>query len=588
MESKIRHPSSAPIAPVQSRACERSNHGEMMTSQSQKKPLDVNLAPPRETATAERGGEDSVLKQKKGTILTCAGGTYAQPENIRKMLCFMEDGRLFIAKQHAFDPHVSGFKALLSRTKTPFEIIPVSTPLIESLYKNNGGQDDRQENSQNQQSAKDLFVRAVKMRTSDIHIRVNERTGTKILFRIHNDLEFIEEHTYVYGDQFCSTIYQAMTDVSDATFKPNARQDARISNRTKLPEQLDGIRIATSPQVDGYIMVCRLLYNDANESASLKELGFTESQERTIELAKRRPTGINIIAGPTGSGKSTTLQRTLTGIIKETQGRKHIITVEDPPEYPILGAVQTPVTNADTEEERSVQFQLAIKAVMRLDPDIIMIGEMRDKPSVRLALQAAMTGHNVWTTLHANNAIAIIDRLCDLGVPLEVVTDSSIISSLTCQRLLKVLCDDCKIPISQVMERYKESDLRRIMSAVPSMDFVHVKGVGCKHCNHTGITGRTVVAETIITDQKIMTLLRDQKRIEVLDYWRTEQHGISMLEHALIKVEQGLTDPFDAEDVVGPLSMAAIEKDHRIQHSEIQSALGSDPVDELYTSDFNN
>jgi type II secretory ATPase GspE/PulE/Tfp pilus assembly ATPase PilB-like protein len=510
----------------------------------------------------------------RGSIpLTANGQVYSLPEHVQKIVCFMEDGRLFVSKTHVHDTNVTAFKALLHRTGITFEEHLVTIQVIESLYSNaatKGARDD----SRNQHLAKQLFDDAVKLRASDIHIRVSELRGCQIFFRVHNDLEFQAEHPYSFGQQFCSTIYQAMADVSDSTFKPNARQDARISKRSNLPPKLDGIRVATSPQVDGYIMVLRLLYNDTNDSTSLEDLGFSHAQSRTLTLAKKRPTGINIISGPTGSGKSTTLQRILTGIIKEHAGRKHVITVEDPPEYPIPGAVQTPVTNADTEHERSIQFQLAIKSAMRLDPDVIMIGEMRDTPSVRLALQAAMTGHQVWTTLHANNALAIIDRLMDLGTALEVVTDSSIISSLSCQRLLKVLCPHCKEPLSDTMNRYKEADLKRIMS-VTALDNVFVTGGGCEHCNHTGIVGRTVVAETIITDQRLMQYIRAHDRIGAIGYWLHDQEGRTMLQHSIDKINQGMTDPFSAEEVVGPLTMGMIEQDHTIQHSEISNAVDS-------------
>ena len=136
----------------------------------------------------------------------------------------------------------------------------------------------------------DLFREAVEQRASDIHIRVSKRERTRIFFRVHNDMEFVHENTYEFGERLCSTIYQAMADVADATFETISRQDARISDKAKLPEKIDCIRIATAPQVEGFIMVLRLLYND--------------------------------------------------------QGRKHIITVEDPPEYPILGVSPTVVLRA--------------------------------------------------------------------------------------------------------------------------------------------------------------------------------------------------------------------------------------------------
>lgn len=559
----------------------RSNSDKTLTNfsemRSKRDEIDVHSEPPGLNPNlAQKGASFMTTTTSSGgsVPLTATGGRYSIPENVQKILCLMDDGRLFISKTHIHDAHVTSFKALLHRTNVKYEEHLVTIHVIQSLYSNASGKNSARDSSRNQHLAKQLFDDAVKLRASDIHIRVSEQRGCQIYFRIHNDLEFQAEHPYGFGQQFCSTIYQAMSDVSDSTFKTNARQDARISKRTNLPAKLDGIRVATSPQVDGYLMVLRLLYNDTNDSTSLLDLGFSNAQSRTLALAKKRPTGINIIAGPTGSGKSTTLQRVLSGIIKEHSGRKHVITVEDPPEYPIPGAVQTPVTNADTEAERSVQFQLAIKSAMRLDPDIIMIGEMRDTPSVRLALQAAMTGHQVWTTLHANNALAIIDRLMDLGTALEVVTDSSIISSLTCQRLLKVLCPHCKTPFEDAMDRYSEIDVKRVMSVTP-IDNVYVTGSGCSHCNNTGIIGRTVVAETIITDQRLMQHIRNHDRIGAIGYWLGDQEGRTMLQHTIDKINSGLTDPFVAEEVVGPLTMGLIEQDHSIQHSEIGSAIGS-------------
>jgi len=181
----------------------------------------------------------------------------------------------------------------------------------------------------------------------------------------------------------------------------------------------------------------------------------------------------------------------------------------------------------------------------------------------------------VWTTLHANNALAIIDRLMDLGTALEVVTDSSIISSLSCQRLLKVLCPHCKKRLLDAMDRYSEADLKRIMS-VTKLDNLYVTGEGCEHCNHTGIVGRTVVAETIITDQRLMQFVRAHDRIGAISYWLNEQEGRTMLQHCIDKVNQGITDPFAAEEVVGPLTMGIIEEDHTIQHSEISNAVAPD------------
>lgn len=498
-----------------------------------------------------------------GVPLTAPGGKYHVDAQLREMLCFMEDGRLFVSKSHAFNPHVKGFVARLQRLNVPHHVMSVDLSVIAKAYESAGtAGSGKATSSEMQGKAREMFQRAVKLRASDIHIRVSTRQKTQIFFRIHGDLEFMEEHPHEFGHQLCSTIYQAMADVADATFETLSRQDARISERKKIPEGLDGIRIATSPQVNGYVMVLRLLYNDAAETLDPRALGYSGEQSDAIELLKRRPTGINIIGGPTGSGKSTTLQRVLAAIIKESEGRKHIITVEDPPEYPIIGAVQTPVTNADTEEERSKAFQSAIKAAMRLDPDVMMLGEMRDQPSASLAIQAAMTGHQVWTTVHANGALAIINRLIDLGVPLELVTDPSIITGLICQRLLKTLCPKCKAPLARVADRYQKTDLERVLSVV-QIDAVYVRGDGCEECRMSGTNGRTVVAEIVVTDERLMSLLRERDRVGALNYWRTELHGITMLDHAILKIKAGLVDPFHAETVVDSLSLAVARGDGR-------------------------
>lgn len=493
-------------------------------------------------------------------------------DEARQYLYYRPDGRLLVSKTHRFNRLVQSFIARLQRLNMPYQQEFVDLQVISQMREAvNSAANDR-DASDMQRAAKELWEQAVQLRASDVHIRVSSVTNTSIHMRIHGDIEFVAEHTYEWGSQFCTTIYQAIADVADSSFEPLSRQDARIANRARIPAGLDGIRIATTPQVDGFVMVLRMLYNDTVDSYDLDRLGYQVNQCHAIELMKRRPTGINIIAGPTGSGKSTTLQRVLGSIIKDTGGRKHVITVEDPPEYPIPGAVQTPVTNAETEEERSTAFQAAIKAAMRLDPDIIMIGEIRDTASATLAVRAAMTGHQVWSTVHANTAFGALDRLLDLGVPLEMLTDHTIITGLVCQRLVKLLCPHCKVAFRDAMDRYSHADVQRIMS-VANVENVFVGGNGCEHCRGTGTIGRTVLAETVITDAKMMVFIRKRNRIGALDYWKREQGGKTMLGHALESIQLGLIDPFAAEDIVGPLNMDAIESDHSINPAEIQSAV---------------
>lgn len=507
-------------------------------------------------------------------ILTAPGGEFELDPQIREMIAYLADGRLLISKSHAFNPHVRAFTSRLQRLGRPANLQQVDMKVIADYYA--AANDDnvaknQATSSRTQTDAMEIFRRAVTRRASDIHIRVSQKQRTQIYFRVLGDIEFIEEHPYDYGLKLCSTIYQTMSDVSDAVFEVRSHQDARIADKTKLPVGLDGIRIATTPQVDGVVMVLRLLYDDTDDAKGLESLGYKKNQEDSVRYMRRRPTGINIIAGPTGSGKSTTLKHILAAIHAETEGRKHIITVEDPPEYTIVGAVQTPVTNAETEAERSKAFLKAIRAALRLDPDVIMIGEIRDAPAAALAIQASMTGHQVWTTVHANNALAIIDRLIDLGISRDLIADPTIVSGLICQRLVQRLCDHCKVPLADVLGNYERDEQDRMMGAI-SVTNAYVQGSGCPHCDEVGLVGRVAIAETIVTDHTLMNFIRANDKRGAIDYWRRDQGGKSMAEQAIVLVNQGIVDPFKVEEEIGPLTAVRIESDHRVTSEEMRNA----------------
>ncbi len=487
-------------------------------------------------------------------VLSCSGDLQASAEE-GKLLCLLSDGRLLVAAGQSMNPHVLSYCARLDRIGYSYKPVVGSFELISTLYEAAGEHRGvRVEHTKMQATAKDLLKRACAARASDIHIRVR-KTGTEIYFRIHNDLVRVFGHTRDYGERLLATLYAAMTTVSDNAYKPNERQDASIGDRDKLPDMLYGVRIATAPTNEGSVMVLRLLYNDAGDHVDLQPLGFSQQQAGLLQVLKDQPIGMNIISGPTGSGKSTTLQRILMGELQESNGALHVITIEDPIEYPIPAAVQTPVTNASTEEERSRLFSSAIANALRLDPDTIMIGEVRDRASAQSALRAAMTGHQVWTTVHANNAIAIIDRLVDLGLPLEMVADHSVITGLISQRLIKLLCPSCKKRLQQHEDELPEAVLRRVKRAVgAAIGNVHIAGPGCGTCGGHGTIGRTVVAEVVIPDARFFEYVRTGQKVMALEYWTTEQQGHTLLDHAVDKIAAGLVDPRMAERTVGHLT----------------------------------
>ncbi|MGN6668720.1 MAG: GspE/PulE family protein [Trinickia sp.] len=487
-------------------------------------------------------------------------GPLAASEQERKFLCLLDDGRLLVAEGHEMNPFVLSYCARLNRINHLHTQKLVSLEAVRAAYRSargEGGVSELIEHTEMQVAAKELIARACRERASDIHIRV-QKFNSVTYFRIHNELVRMGEQPRYFGERLLATFYSAMASVADNTYKPTERQDASIADRDKLPEQLFGVRIATAPTSEGNVMVLRLLYNDAGDATDLTDLGFTAAQAADMAVLRQHPEGMNIISGPTGSGKSTTLQRVLTELIRETAGGAHVITVEDPVEYPIPGAVQTPVVNASGEEARSAAFSAAIANSMRLDPDTIMIGEIRDRASAQIALRASMTGHQVWTTVHANSAIAIVDRLVDLGLPLSMVADETIVSGLISQRLVKVLCSHCKQRFVDVAHELDAALMERVRRAVGGrLQAVCVTGEGCEHCRGRGTLGRTVVAEVIRTDAQFFSLLRTQGKAAAADYWRRALDGQTVMDHTIQKVASGLVDPRMAERVVGRLLPSA-------------------------------
>ncbi|SFV05776.1 GspE/PulE family protein [Pseudoduganella namucuonensis] len=499
-----------------------------------------------------RGGCDF-----SGAAVASRTGVFEASGEEKKLLCLLSDGRLLVAEGQSLNPHVLSYQARLEKMHRPFQVVFTKIETIARTYQGGvagGGAERHEAHSMMQVTAKDLLSKACGARASDIHIRV-KKNCTEILFRIHNDLVPAGSQTREYGERLLATLYGAMTSVSDNSYKPMERQDAAISDRDKLPPRLYGVRIATAPTSEGMVMVLRLLYNDAGDNVDVRPLGFSDTHAALLQQLKEQPIGMNIISGPTGSGKSTTLQRILSGEIIEAEGKLHVLTVEDPVEYPIDGAVQTAVTNASSEADRSRQFAAAISNAMRLDPDVIMIGEMRDAASAQNALRAAMTGHQVWTTVHANSALAIVDRLVDLGLALSLVADHTIITGLISQRLVKVLCQHCCKPLVEHPHELPPAAYARVQHAVGGhMHRVRIAGPGCEHCKQQGTIGRSVIAEVIVPDDQFFKYIRAGEKTEAMAYWLHELGGKTIREHAIEKIAAGLVDPRMAEKVVGHLS----------------------------------
>ena len=261
--------------------------------------------------------------------------------------------------------------------------------------------------------------------------------------------------------------------------------------------------------------------------------------------------------GPTGSGKSTTLQRNMIKLLQEKNYEINLITVEDPPEYPIPGARQMPVTNANTEEEKDEQFTKALSAALRSDPDVMMVGEIRTLSAAQLTFKGALSGHGMWTTLHANSAPAILTRFRDMGVETFKLLDPELIKGLISQRLFRKLCPHCRKSVKEMLD---EPQVKRLKTALGDfgVENTFVRGPGCKYCNNTGIKGRMSVPEIVLPDAMFLELMIKGETRKAIDYWTSDLGGRTLKDAAIERMLKGYIDLDEVERWCGLLDQRPV------------------------------
>ena len=505
----------------------------------------------------------------QGDVLTAPGGSLNTTDRQRMVTAFLADGSLLVNKGNPLSPESMEVREALKRSgrqiRTEYLVdLDIIRKVHEAAEKRasgpRAGRRGGEALQQMQRELLDIVAEAAARRASDIHIKV-ERFEAIIRMRADGVMETVRQVPSGWAADLLAAAFN-MADASDASYRNLEYQGARISEiRTPLPEGVQSIRLQFNPLPNGgRYLIARLLYatSAADTGGDVDTLGYTKVHVQQLIRMRRKPYGINIISGPTGSGKSTTLLRVLTATMRETRDQKNVITIEDPPEYVIVGAAQLPVLNAQTDEERKEKFRGAIAASLRSDPDIIMIGEIRDTASAGLAFQAAQTGHQVYASLHANTAVDILDRLRDMNVELYKLGDPTLMTGLIGQRLIRRLCPRCKISFAEGLkknllepelvrevERVAGDRLRMVCVANPEPP----KECGCRG----GFAGREVIAETIAPDLEFMKAIRKGDKEAAVEHWLAKLDGISMLEHAAQKMVRGLCDPRDVVDRAGEL-----------------------------------
>lgn len=504
------------------------------------------------------------LIEKAGNLLTGPGGILERRPEQREIMALFESGLLLVSKFHVDDPHISSFVGLLRRKGMTVDVVTSDLGLISKCYdeRDEGGSEGVVRADDEATSMQKDIVRFIgecaRLKASDAHIVVDP-TSTRVRLRVDGILRDYTEWRSAYGADFCAAAF-AMADASDASYQPYEYQAARISDTSvRLPAGVQALRLQFNPlSYGGRHLVMRFLYRSSGNVGDVDTLGYAQKQIFQIKRIRATPMGINIVAGPTGSGKSTTLQRILTTLMRERKNEISVFTVEDPPEYVIAGAQQMPVTNASTAEERKEKFNAAIRAALRSDPDVIMIGEIRDHESAKLAFEAAMTGHQVWATLHAVDCLTIISRLKDIGVDEYKLFDPAVFTGLIGQRLLRALCNNCKIPVRQARDQgeIKDDLWERIVEVFGrDLDGIYHQGKGCSACGNSGCKGRSVVAEVLLPDDSFMEQMRAENKVGARRYWIDSLSGLTMLGHGILKAAAGEVSPEEVERMLGLLEL---------------------------------
>lgn len=558
---------------------------------------------------------DDNLKKSLAIIST----SYIEGDNTYSAYHFIGKRSALLAKT----PSDIRIKLLASNNKVFITVADEDGKLVDEIYKTakEGVREDDKDYSNSEGISKevnDLFIKAVRNGVSDIHLEVRKgfaKVRARINGRISNfySTAFAESTGLEWG----RVIYQVMSSISNATFNPKIQQDALVvgifgdsDSKTKLR-----VRVATNPsEPAGFDMTMRLLIiQDSKKPVTLEQLGYNKKLTHSIRLAISQPVGLTIIAGTTGSGKSTTLQNILLSKINERNGEIKVITVEDPPEYFIPGSTQVPVIR-DEKGNAEQGFAKAIKAAMRSDPDIIMVGEIRDNQSASLTVQAVQSGHQVYSTIHAQSALGILPRIENLGVGRDILGNPEFISGLIYQKLLPVLCQHCSIKLVDdnipnkyslekiiadnnfiteselykilsnkknktnvvrylqdikklnsiqaefIFEEYrqknpeeeKEAFLTRLNEYYGDITKINVRfqGDGCSHCK-LGVSGRTVVAEIVRPDIYMLDLITQKRDSELLTYWKKTLGGKYAAEDAYDRIKDGIVSPLSVEEELG-------------------------------------
>ena len=502
-------------------------------------------------------------------LLTATGAILELPRDTQSLIAYFTGGEIIISRTHRYDGRVLAFLDLLHRRgRVMREPFYSDLALISNIYKSNemriggAGRSRLDFDNQMQKDFVDIIAKAASQKVSDVHIEVADQTT--IFFRIDGSMQPVMEYNSQWGESFVRAAF-ASSDMSNANYAQNEYQSAQKDGRTPLrgtkdlylPSGVLGVRMQFNPIAFGSrYVVMRLLYDNPSEGIKTEQ-EFGPYEQRLLARMRSFPTGLVIVAGPTSSGKSTTLVRNMSMMLRERNYEINMITVENPVEQKIFGARQMPVVNTTNEEQRDEKYVEALAAALRSDPDTLMVGEIRTLAAAELTVRGALSGHNVWTTLHANSAMAALTRLLDLGVEPFKLKEETLMRGLVSMRLFKKVCPHCREPLANHPER---GAYHRVMDAYGEIGLrqVYQRGPGCEHCKGTGNIGRIKAGEIIITNSKFLELALSGNTDGAVRYWIEEMDGRTLKEAASSLMLQGIISIDELERWVGQLDQPGV------------------------------
>ena len=362
-----------------------------------------------------------------------------------------------------------------------------------------------------------ILSQAVRENASDIHVETFE-DNLIVRYRVDGVLREVLTPKRQLAPLIVSRLkVMAKLDIAEK----RVPQDGRIT--VKLAGHAVDIRLSTMPSAHGERIVLRLLDKQAGQ-LSLPQLNMGQQAMADYDRCLKAPHGIVLVTGPTGSGKTTTLYAGLTHI---NQSSRNILTIEDPIEYMLRGIGQTQVN-----PKVDMTFARGLRAILRQDPDVVMVGEIRDAETAQIAVQASLTGHLVLSTLHTNTAIGAVTRLQDMGI--EPFLLSSSVLGLLAQRLVRLLCKECKQPYQA-----SEAEVAKLLLPAGSEVTLHKPGE-CRHCNHTGYRGRTGIYELVMIDETMRHLIHEQASEQDMEA-HARKHSPSLYQDGCQRVINGDT-----------------------------------------------